>query len=90
MPLQLSHAVLFSLSYRVTEEYDLVANPIYNISMQHTRQQGTITTSTMGATTTSGNTVDAAYEEIEVSNVHGNKPRLSTTMTATQLATDVQ
>jgi hypothetical protein len=42
-----SHAVLFSLSYmyRVTEEYDLVANPIYNISMQHTPQQGTITTS---------------------------------------------
>jgi hypothetical protein len=72
--------------YRVTEEYDLVANPIYNISMQHTPQQGTITTITTAATTTSGDTVAVAYEEIEVSNVHGNKP--STTMTASQLATD--
>jgi flagellar basal body rod protein FlgB len=75
--------------YRVTEEYDLVANPIYNISMPRTPQQGTITTSTTVATTTSGNTVDTDYEEIEVSDVHGNKPRFSTTMTASQLATDV-
>jgi hypothetical protein len=61
--------------HRVTEEYDLVANPVYNISMQHTPQQGTITTSgTTVATTTRGDTAAVTYEE--VSSLCGNKPRL--------------
>ena len=81
----LSHAVLFSLSYiiiySVTEEYNLVANPIYNISMQRTPQQGMITTSTTVATTTRGDAATVDYEDVS------NKP--STTITASQLATDV-
>jgi hypothetical protein len=52
----------------------LVANPIYNISMQHTPQEGTITSSTAVATTTRGDTAAVTYEE--VSNLCGNKPRL--------------
>ena len=55
----------------MTEEYDLVANPTYNISMQHTTasnpQHRTITTntSTTVATTTRGDTaVPVAYEEV--------------------------
>ena len=60
----------FFLSYyRVTEEYDLVANPVYNISMQHTAasnpQQGMITTDTTVATTIRGDTaVPVTYEEV--------------------------
>ena len=54
---------------RVTEEYDLVANPIYNISMQRTAasnpQQGMIATDTTVATTIRGDTaVPATYEEV--------------------------
>ena len=68
-----------------SEEYDLVANPIYDIdiSMQHTPQQGMITTST--AVPTREDAASVIYEE--VSNVHDNKP--STTITASRLATDV-
>ena len=60
---------LFLLT-RVTEEYDLVANPVYNISMQRTAasnpQQGImITTVTTVATTIRGDTaVPATYEEV--------------------------
>ena len=54
---------------RVTEEYDLVANPVYNISMQCTaasnHQQGMITTDTTVATTIRGDTaVPVTYEEV--------------------------
>ena len=65
--------ILCSLSFfltRVTEEYDLVANPIYNISMQRTAasspQQGMITTDTQTvATTIRGDTaVPVTYEEV--------------------------
>ena len=54
---------------RVTEEYDLVANPVYNISMQRTAasnpQQGMITTDTTVATTIRGDTaVPVTYEEV--------------------------
>ena len=77
--------LILILLYSITEEYNLVANPIYNISMQCTPQQGMITTSTAVATTTRGDAAAIEYEE--VSNVRGNKP--STTITASQLATDV-
>ena len=43
---------LENISYRVTEEYNLVTNPIYNISIQHTAnnpQQETITSTTTTA-----------------------------------------
>ena len=65
-----------------SEEYTLVANPIYDIStsMQHTPQQEMITTST--AVPTTGDAAAAIYEE--VSDVHD-----STTITACQLATNV-
>ena len=67
-----------SLSNRVTEEYDLVANPIYNISMQHNPQQRTITcttgTNATATTTARGDTAAVAYEE--VTGLGGNKPRL--------------
>ena len=55
---------------RVTEEYDLVANPIYNISMQRTAasnpQHGMITTDTQTvATAIRGDTaVPVTYEEV--------------------------
>jgi hypothetical protein len=53
----------------------LVANPIYNISMQRTPQQGTITTSgTTVATTTREDAAAMTYEE--VSDIRGNKPSL--------------
>ena len=60
---------VFVLSYRVTEEYDLVANPIYNISMQCTAasnpQRGMLTTSNTVATTTRGDTVvPVTYENV--------------------------
>ena len=62
---------------RVTEEYDLVANPIYNISMRHTPQQRTITCTTgtnpTVTTTVRGDTATVTYEE--VTGVGGNKPR---------------
>ena len=56
----------FFLSYRVTEEYDLVDNPVYNISMQRNNpQQGMITTRGTVATTTGGNTpAVVTYEEV--------------------------
>ena len=65
----------------------MVANPIYNISIQHTAnspQQETIT-----STTTAARGDEAvAYEE--VSNVHGNKPNtsISDILTESQLGTD--
>ena len=83
----MSHAVLplNVVSYRVTEEYDLVANPIYNISMQCT-PQGMSTTSTTVATTTRGE-AGVTYEE--VTNLCGNKLSTSITNTpAAQLGTD--
>ena len=58
-----------------------MANPVYNISMQRTPQQGMITTSTAVATTTRGDAAAVEYEDVS------NKP--STTITASQLATDV-
>ena len=67
----------------------MVANPIYNISMQRTPQQRMITTSTTVATTTRSRGDAAAIAYKEVSNIRGNKPRLSTPITASQLATDV-
>ena len=59
-----------------------MANPIYDISisMQHTPQQGMITTNT--AVPTREDAAAVIYEE--VSDVHD-----STTITASQLATDV-
>ena len=66
-----------NVSYRITEmteEYDLVANPIYNISMKCTTsnpQQETI------ACTTSTARGDEAVMYEEVSNLHGNKPSTS-------------
>ena len=76
---------LFLILYSITEEYNLVANPIYNISMQCTPQQGIITTDTAVSTRVRGDAAAVDYEE--VSNVRDNKP--STTITASQLATDV-
>ena len=61
----------------------MVASPIYSISMQHTPQRGMITTSATVATR--GDAAVIGYEK--VSNVYENKP--STTITASQLATDV-
>ena len=68
---------LDDISYRVTgcDEYNLVANPIYNISIKHTAnnpQQETITSTT---TTASWGDEVVMYEE--VSNLHGNKPSTS-------------
>ena len=81
-----SNIIFLSLFlYRATdsEEYNLVVNPIYDISisMQYTPQQGMITTST--AVPTGGDAAAVIYEE--VSDVHD-----STTITASQLATDVK
>ena len=53
---------LFVILYSVTEEYDLVANPVYNISMQHTPQQRMITV----ATTTREDAADVIYEEVTI------------------------
>ena len=82
------YSLYLILLYRVTEEYDLVANPIYNISMQCTPQRGMITASTTVATTTRsrGDAATIAYKEVP-SNIHGNKPSIP--ITASQLATDV-
>ena len=60
-----------SLSCRVTEEYDLVANPIYNISMQH--NPCTTGTNATVTTTARGDTAAVTYEE--VTGLGGNKPR---------------
>ena len=70
----------------------MVANPIYNISTQHTAsipgQQGTLTTTT---TTAKGDSEAGMYEE--VNNLHGNRPIASTSISDTpaesQLGTDV-
>ena len=62
-----------SILSRVTEEYDLVANPIYNISMQRTAsipQQQMANTYTV--TTVPREDTAVTYEE--VTNLHGNKP----------------
>ena len=79
---------LFLLLYSVTEEYNLVPNPIYNISMQRTPQRGMITASTTVATTTRsiGDAAAIAYKEVP-SNTRRNKPSIP--ITASQLATDV-
>ena len=70
----------------VTEEYNLVVNPTYNIiSMRCTPQQGMITTSTTVATTAREDAAAIDYEE--VSNISDNEP--STPITANQSATDV-
>ena len=72
----------------MTEEYDLVANPIYNVSLQrmanNPRQEMIASTTTMAR---EDETV--IYEE--VSKVHGNKPStsISDTLTESQLGTDV-
>ena len=56
----------------------MVVNPIYNISMQHTPQQRTITcptgTNATVTTTARGETVAVTYSE-EVTGLGGNKPR---------------
>ena len=80
--------IILSFLYSVTEEYDLVANPIYNISMQCTPQRGMITASTTVATTTRsrGDAAAIAYKEVP-SNIRGNKPSIP--ITASQLATDI-
>ena len=74
------------VSYRVTEEYNLVANPIYNISMRYTQQQGISTTS---VATTTRRVAAVTYEE--VTDFRGNKPSTSIadTPAASQLGTDV-
>ena len=83
------HNVRFTLdiiiSYRVTEEYNLVPNPIYNISMQHTANNP----QQQMSTTIAGDDTAVTYEE--VSNVHGNKlnTSISDTLTESQLGTDV-
>ena len=83
------HNVKFTLdniiSYRVTEEYNLVPNPIYNISMQHTANNP----QQQMSTTIAGDDTAVTYEE--VSNVHGNKPStsISDTPAESQLRTDV-
>ena len=67
-----------------------MANPIYNISMQCTPQQGMITTSTTVATTARGDAADVYVDYEEVNNNHDdhdNNP--STPITASQSATDV-
>ena len=78
---------LENISYRVTEEYNLVANPIYNISIQHTAnnpQQETITSTTTAARG------DEAVTYEKVSNVRRNKPNasISDTLAGSQLGTD--
>ena len=64
-----------------------MANPIYNISMQCTPQQGMITANTAVTNTARGDAAAVDYEEFEVSNIHDNEP--STPITASQSATDV-
>ena len=56
--------------------------------MQHTQQQGMITTNTTIATTARGN-AGVTYEEVTY--LHGNKPSTSITDTpaSSQLGTDV-
>ena len=73
-------------SYRVTEEYNLVANPIYSNSLQCTAnnpRKGMI------ASIVTGEDTAVTYEE--VSNIRGNKPStsISDTLTESQLGTDV-
>ena len=83
------HNVKFTLdniiSYRVTEEYNLVPNPIYNISMQHMANNPQQQIST----TIAGDDTAVTYEE--VINVSGNKPNtsISDTPAESQLGTDV-
>ena len=64
------HNVKFTLgniiSYRVTEEYNLVPTPIYNISMQHTANNP----QQQMSTTIAGDDTAITYEE--VINVGGN------------------
>ena len=83
------YSLFLILLYSVTEEYNLVPNPIYNISMQRTPQRGMLTASAAVDTTTRSRGDAAAIAYKEVSNIRGNKPRLSTPITASQLATDV-
>ena len=79
-----------NVSYRVTEmteEYDLVANPIYNISMKCTAsnpQQETITSTT---TTARG---DEAVMYEEVINLDGSKARCSKHDSTTQVITNTK
>ena len=79
-----------NVSYRVTEmteEYDLVANPIYNISMQCTAsnpQQEMITSTT---TTARG---DEAVMYEEVSNLNGSKAGCSKHDSTTQVITNTK
>ena len=66
----------------------MVANPIYNISMQHTSQQRTITCSTGTNATVSatarGDTATVSYEE--VTGLGGNKPRQKVAVGDTPIA----
>ena len=66
----------------------MVANPIYNISMQHTLQQRTITCSTgTNATVTAtarGDTATVSYEE--VTGLGGNKSRQQAAVSDTPIA----
>ena len=76
------------VSYRVTEEYNLVTNPIYNISLQCTvdnPQQGMVASNTI----MTGDDTAVTYEK--VINVHGNKPstNIGDTPAESQLGTDV-
>ena len=84
------HNVKFTfdnVSYRVTEmteEYDLVANPIYNISTASNPQQEAITSTT---TTARG---DEAVKYEEVSNLDGSKARCSKHDSTTQVITNTK
>ena len=69
----------------------MVANPIYNISMQHTPQQRTITcttgTNATVTTTAKGDTATqptVTYEE--VTGLSGNKPRQQVAVSDTPIA----
>ena len=65
----------------------MVANPIYNISMQHTPQQRTITcpTGTNAVSATArGDTATVSYEE--VTGLGGNKSRQQAAVSDTPIA----
>ena len=69
----------------------MVANPIYNISMQHTPQQRTITcttgtNATVSATARGDTPTKPTVTYEEVTDLSGNKPKLQVAVSDTPIA----
>ena len=85
-------SLMMMFFHRVMEEYNLVANPIYNIS-EYAYVQCTASTpgQRVQRTLTTTTTTARGDEAVIYINLHGNKPStsISDTPAASQLATDV-